>query len=120
MELGRDRPGARISPPGELSYEHSVYGAIAYRAARAVRGVKDTYSDLMGGLIGRLSRGGAHRGIRCKETKDGLVFDVSVVATRGINVLDLGRAVQEAVAAAILKMTNRSDTVVNVSVKGIE
>ena len=110
----------QVAAPGDLTYENSVYGAIAYRAVRAVNGIKDTYSDLMGGLIGRLSRGGAHRGIRCKETKEGLVFDVAVIAHKGANVLDLGRAVQEAIASAILQMTDRSDTVVNVSVKSIE
>ena len=43
-----------------------------------------------------------------------------MIAARGANALDLGREVQEAVAAAVLKMTGRTDAVVNVSIKGIE
>lgn len=117
---GVDRESRAETPEGELTFESTIYGAIAYRAVRLVRGVKDTHSDLMGGLIGRLSRGGAPRGIRCRDTKDGLRFEVAVIARQGSSAMVTGRAVQEAVAAAILKMTGRTDTVVNVSVKGIE
>ena len=53
---------------GSLTYEHGVYGAIAYRAVRAVRGVIDTSRSVVSGMLGRF--GGNKYGncaARCKN-----------------------------------------------------
>lgn len=102
---------------GTLTYAQGVYGMIAYRAVCAVRGVTDTYSSVVGGMLGRLRSASGHKGIRCRETGKGLVFDVPVIANKGADVRELCRRVQEAIAAAVYRMTDRSDLVVNVSVK---
>ena len=102
---------------GSLTYEHGVYGAIAYRAVRAVRGVIDTSRSVVSGMLGRFGGNKAAHGILCRETGEGLVFDVPVIANKGADVRELCRQVQESIAAAMYKMTDRSDLIVNVSVK---
>jgi uncharacterized alkaline shock family protein YloU len=94
----------------DLTYGRGVFVDIAYSAVRAVRGVKGTVN----GLVGR------SRGIVCREIGGCLAFDVSVITRRGAIIHDVCRAIQESIAAAMLKMTSRSDIIVKVSVKGVD
>jgi uncharacterized alkaline shock family protein YloU len=100
---------------GEITYSTGVFAKIAQHAVRAVHGVRGIYEDKR--LLQRWGKAG--RGVRCRESRRGLIVDVAVVARRGATIHDLCRAVQEAIAAAVLKMTDRSDVVVNVSVKAV-
>jgi uncharacterized alkaline shock family protein YloU len=109
-----DKPKAAKPKVDRVTYDTNVFSSIADRALHAVAGVRAANANKH--LFQRLGKG---RSIRCRETRQGLIFDVSVVARRGATIHDLCRSVQEAIAAAVLKMTNRSDVVVNVSVRGV-
>ena len=108
--------GGRQPPSGALTYEMDVFRVIAQRAVRAVKGVEKIYDGRSNGLLGSMGR---KAGISCRETKHGLIVDVCVIARQFIMIHDLCRSIQESVAAAVLKMTNRSDMKVNVTIKGL-
>jgi len=104
---------------GELTFSRRVLSEIAFRSAMEVPGVRGTSGDLMSGLIGRLKRGSAHRGINVSEDSRGLVFRIDLVIAQGGSIVDLGTEVQAKVGSQIKLMTGR-DAVVNVKVTAIE
>ena len=104
---------------GELTFSTKVLSEIAYRSALEVPGVRDTAADLMSGLIGRLSRGGSHRGIVVSDSGSKKVFDLNLVVDHGAAIFELGTEVQSRVQSRMKAMTGL-DAVVNVKVTGIE
>ena len=104
---------------GELTFSKRVFSEIAFRSAMEVQGVRGTSGDLMSGLIGRLRRGSAHRGINVSEDGSRLSFKIDLVIAHGTGIVDLGTEVQKRVGDRVKLMTGR-DAVVNVRVAGIE
>ena len=109
-----------VDVAGELSFSDRALCEIACRAVREVGGVRGTAGDMMGGLIGRLSRGHTHRGIALTARPDGKrVFDLAIVVIYGSNVYAVGAEVRRLVAERIAAMTG-IEPIVNVRVKAIE
>jgi len=103
---------------GELTFDRSVFSAIAARALHDIGRVTPITGDLETGFLGRLMKGGPlHPGITVAERGQIVVFQIEVVARDGVNFYDLGLDIQRRIAESVRRMTARS-CVVNVNVRG--
>ena len=103
---------------GELTFNRSVFSAIAARVLRDIGHVTPIAGDLKTGFLGRLMTGGpVHPGITVAERGQTVVFHIELVARDGVNLYDLGLDVQRRIAESVRQMTARS-CVVNVNVRG--
>jgi uncharacterized alkaline shock family protein YloU len=108
------RPGVE----GEITFDRSVFSAIAARTLRDIGHVALITGDLQTGFLGRLMTGGPHHpGITVEERGQTVVFQIEVVARDGVSFYDLGLDIQRRVAESVRRMTARS-CVVNVNVRG--
>ncbi len=109
-------PGQEVG--GELTFDRSVFSAIAARALRDIGHVTLITGDLETGFLGRLMTGGPlHPGITVKERGQTVVFHIEVVARDGVNFYDLGLDIQRRITESVRRMTARS-CVVNINVRG--
>ena len=103
---------------GELTFDRSVFGAIAARVLRDIAHVTLIAGDLGTGFLGRLMTGGpVHPGITVEERDRTVVLHIEVIARDGVNFYDLGLDIQRRIAERVRQMTARP-CVVNLSVRG--
>jgi uncharacterized alkaline shock family protein YloU len=103
---------------GGLTFARPVYSEIAARSLREIHGVKETASDLMTGLLGRITRGAVHPGIHVDDAGDEVTIQVEVIARHGANLYELGLDTQRRISSEVERMTG-SSCVVNVNVRAV-
>lgn len=103
---------------GSIQISEDVIVSIAAMAAKEVDGVSELGSA--GTELGRLAKKATGKDIRVEISEDDEIsIDCYVIVLYGYSVVDVAKAVQEAVVSAVESTTGRSVKDVNVSIAGI-
>ena len=103
---------------GSICISEEVIASIASTAALEVEGVSGLGSA--GSELSRLTKKAAGKEIRVLISQDNQIsIDCYVIVLYGFSVVDVAKAVQEAIVSAVESTTGRQVRGVNVSVSGI-
>lgn len=104
---------------GAIHISDEVLGTIAAMAIQDVEGVYGLNTNV-GADLGKLGKKNAGKGIRLVISEDDEIsIDCYIVVLYGHSVVDVAKAVQDAVTTAVESTTGRSVKSVNVSISGI-
>ena len=104
---------------GSIHISEEVIAAIASMGVQDVEGVYGLNPNV-GSELGKLSKKTTGKGIRLMISEDDEIsIDLYVIALYGHSVVEVAKAVQEAVASTVESTTGRKVRSVNVSISGI-
>ncbi len=104
---------------GSVRISPEVLATIARLTALSVPGVAHMHSALAGN-VDRLFHGrGSADGVRVQVVDNAVSIDLSLIAFSGVNLLEVGQAVQQQVARAIQNLVGMPVLAVNVRVEDV-
>ena len=108
----------RVDELGNIHISEEVLAVIAAAAALEVDGVSSLSSGGkdIGELLGKKS---LSRGIQVQVEDEKVRLELTIMVKYGYTIMDVAKAVQDAVASAVESTTGRAVKNVNVSVSGI-
>lgn len=111
---------SQIQENGAVHISEDVLISIAATAASEVEGVVGIASGRVGEIAEMLGKKNTGKAIRVVINEDNSVaVDCSIVVAVGMNILDVAKAAQTAIATAVESVTGFKTSEVNVTVSGI-
>lgn len=111
---------SQIQENGAVHISEDVLTSIAATAASEVDGVVGVASGRVGEIAEILGKKGAGKTVRVTINEDNSIsIDCCIVVTVGLNILDVAKAVQDAIESAVESVTGIKVTEINVTVSGI-
>ena len=110
---------SRSDELGNIHISEEVLAAIAAAAALEISGVSSLAANLGRDIAELLGKKNLAKGVRVKMEDEKVEVELSVLMTYGHTIPETGRAIQDAVKAAIESMTGLEVSEVNVNVGGI-
>ena len=111
---------SQVRQDGAIHISEDVIASIAAAAVNEVEGVCGLSANIGSDLAEMLGKKSMSKGIRMSvDENDAITIGCNVIAQYGNSVMDVARAVQDAVCAAIESMTGLKVAAVNVNVCGI-
>jgi len=104
---------------GSINISEEVIASIAALTTAEIEGVSGFTAGLGKDIAELLGKKNITRGIRIEPREDGIVVEALITVHYGFAVVDVAKAVQEKVSAAIESTTGLKVLAVNVRVSGI-
>lgn len=110
-QSSRAQGGPEGALDGSLDFDPGIITEIAMREASEIEGI----AELTGGWRTK----GVQVGQSTEEGDDGYILDLRIAVEYGVNCVALSETIRSRIAGAILQMTGRKTTAINVHVTGI-
>jgi len=110
----------RADAQGSVNISEDVIAIIASEAARSVDGVGGFSTSLGGEIADRISKKASARGVKVAVEEHDVSVDVFLLVKYGSVIVDVAKAVQEAVVSGVEAITGLQVKQVNVTVCGVQ
>jgi len=111
---------SQIQDSGAVHISEDVLTSLAGMAAAEVEGVASLTGGRAADLSDILTKKNAGKGVRLTVSEDNeITVDCSIVVKLGMNIMDVAKAVQEAITTSVESVTGFKLAEVNVTVSGI-
>lgn len=111
---------SQIQDSGAVHISEDVLTSLAGMAAAEVEGVASLTGGRAADLSDILTKKNAGKGIRLTVSEENeITVDCSIVVKLGMNIMDVAKAVQEAITTSVESVTGFKLAEVNVTVSGI-
>lgn len=104
---------------GNIKIAVDVVSTIAGIAADEIEGVANMYSTFAGGIVEKLSKKNASKGVRVEMNEDSVIIDLYMIVDYGVKIPELAWEVQENVKSSVETMTGLDVEKVNIHIEGI-
>lgn len=104
---------------GEVQIADEVVATIAALAAKEVKGVAGTTTNLSKELVNKLGMKSQSKGVKITVNEANVAVDVSLVLEYGYSIPATSKKVQEKIKSAIENMTGLTVTEVNIRISGV-
>lgn len=109
----------RVEEGGSINISDDVIATMVKTAVREVEGVASMATTAGPAVAELLGKKSASKGIKVQFSDDAVIIDVVVMVKYGSNVVNVAKAIQEAVQNAVQAMTGLENVTVNVHVSGV-